>query len=806
MPPHNLPHELSSFVGREQELAALTELLVRARVLTLVGPGGAGKTRLALRLASQMMAEFPDGVWLVELAALRSSELVPQAIASAIGVHERSRQPAMQAVAAAIGNSRMLIVLDNCEHLVAACADVVDQLLRTSPNARVVATSREPLGLVGELVWSVPPLGAPAALDDHRMAPSNLVRDEAVRLFVERASAVNSRFALTDANADAIASICKRVDRLPLAIELAAARVNVLSPVEIAHRLDDRFELLVVGSRTADPRQQTLRAALNWSLDLLNDSDRQLFARLSVFPASFTLAAVEGICAGPHESALDALANLVNRSLVVLIESAGTDSPDDPSRYRLLETLRVLAAEHLADHGETASYCGRHAAWFCAKMEQARLAFHGPDEGFWLRWAEREHDNLLQAIDWSVQQSDASTALRLATSAYWPWALHMHWSQACGVLRRVIALPEAASLPALRCEAVTRLGEVSALKGDVETARAAFAEAAELALALGDEQLQLSARGARQILLVFTGDVSALEQVAEDLLEHARQIGFSWAEVRALETLAHLAVGRGDHAVAVRYLSEAEQVARSMGDNWSLARVLQSMGDLRRSAGEHQLAGVHYDECQQLFRGLGLGSEPSLLHNLGYVLLAQGDGRGAAERFREAMSIFRRAGDLRGVAECVIGIACVEAAWSHAFRAVRLFGAGRTAMDRLGTELWLSNVPDYDRWLDVAHKRMTRVEFEGAWSEGSGWSLERAQTECVPDQVMPPHGPEALTVREREVAALVAQGLTNRQVAKALVVTEKTVANHLQHVLEKLDLHSRGQLTARAPELGLTHL
>ena len=798
---NNLPHDVSSFVGRERERAEAIGLLSKSRLVTLVGPGGVGKTRLALRVARDLLADFTGGVWLAELGPLNGPDLVPSVIGLAVGVRQQPGQAMVDTLANVFGNDSVLIVLDNCEHLVGACAALAERLLRTCPALSVLATSREPLGVPGEIIWPMPSLSLPPAA---RRPPAldEVVACDAVKLFVERATAAQPRFVLNEGNAELIVRICRRLDGLPLAIELAAARLRVLSPVEIAERLENRFALLTGGARTAPARQQTLRATVNWSIDMLSEPDCRLFARLSVFPASFSIQAVEAVCADEPGAVLDALSSLVNRSLV--ITESGRDGE---TRYRLLETLRALAAEHLAASGQAEQVHQRHAEWFADQAARAELEFYGPHQGHWLRWVEREHDDLRKAVDWAIEGGDATSALRTASACSWSWGLHMRWSESRALLQRVLSMSGALRPTALRGRALLGLGEVSAFLGDLDAAQACFEETTAIGLEIADERLAMEGRGARQLVFQFLGDFTSLEAEAVHILEFARRTGYTWAEIRELETLAHVAASRGNRDQAAAYLTDGERLARSTGDIWSLARVLEALGDVRRSAGEHPRAGSLYRESQSLFAELGLGPYPGVIHNLGYVALAAAEPWAAAEHFGEAMDLFRRVGDWRGAAECVIGFGCVLSASGLTGEAVRLFSAGQAALAALGTQLWPSNRRDYERWLANARNRLADSTFADAWAAGRKLTLESAIAACAAGHVTSPHRAATpvspLTAREREVASLVAKGLSNRQVAKALVVTEKTAANHLQRVLDKLDLHSRAQLAARATELGL---
>jgi len=426
---HNLPRLRTSFIGREHATAEIGRLLRGARLLTLVGAGGSGKTRLALRVAEQSLAEYPHGVWWVDLAALTDPNLLPQTIAGVLSLAEQPDRSFTEILGDHLREHAVLLILDNCEHLRAACSELLGALFAAGcaddPQRAVglLATSREPLAVEGEQVWTVPLLALPDPRASQSMA--ELQGIEAVRLFVERAQVVAPGFQVSERNAEAVAEICRRIEGLPLAIELAAARVNVLAPRQIAERLDDSVRLLTRGALGSDARQQTLRAALDWSFDLLSRPEQTLFTRLAVFAGSFALEAVEGVCAGPGaddpnpaaeprhlepDALLDLLASLVEKSLVVAAEQ------DEEMRYYLLEPIRHYAAEHLRAGGEAARWRAEHAAYFLALAELVEPELHGPDQVRWLDRLERERDNVRAALAWCAADARAETGLRLASA------------------------------------------------------------------------------------------------------------------------------------------------------------------------------------------------------------------------------------------------------------------------------------------------------------------------------------------------------------------------------------------------------
>jgi non-specific serine/threonine protein kinase len=484
---HNLPVQLTSFIGREQELAEVQELLASTRLLTLTGTGGVGKTRLALQVAAAQIDRYPQGVWMVGLAPLADPSLVPGAVLAALDVPEQPGRLPLATLLDALRTRQLLLVLDNCEHLLDACAGLTEALLRACPGLRILATSREPLGLAGETRYRVPSLAVPGP--DQAASPTAVARCVAVRLFVERARAVQPAFALSAA---AVAEVCARLDGIPLALELAAARLGGLGLAELAARLDRQFQLLTGGSRTALPRQQTLRATVAWSYDLLTSQEQALFARLSVFAGGWSLEGAEAVGAGgtiAAEEVLDLLVRLVDKSLVLAEETA-----DGSTRYRLLETLRQYGQERLAA-GETAQVRHRHAAYYLALAERADRRFTGPDQLRWLDRIEREHDNLRAALSWCLGGDEhrgrdeaaalGETGLRLAGALYWFWFFRDHHREALVWLERALAQGSVAPA-AVRAKALFGAATFASSHHDFARSAGYLSESIVLSRAAGD--------------------------------------------------------------------------------------------------------------------------------------------------------------------------------------------------------------------------------------------------------------------------------------------------------------------------------
>jgi predicted ATPase/class 3 adenylate cyclase len=561
--PNNLPRLLTSFIGREREMAEIKQLLSTTCLLTLTGAGGSGKTRLALQVAADLLEQYPDGVWFVELAARSDPALVPLTVASSLGVHEHPRQELTETLVDHLRPKSLLILLDNCEHLLVACARLADGVLRACPNVRVIATSREGLGIGGETLYPVPALPDP---DPQRMPPmKDLIGYEAVRLFLERATAVVPTFTITAQNAQAVAQICHRLDGIPLAIELAAARVKALGVDQLVARLDDRFRLLTGGSRTALPRHQTLRAAMDWSFALLTEQEQILLRRLSVFAGGWSLEAAEAICPGDAiegPDILDLLTRLVDRSLVIVEPRSGE------ARYHLLETVRQYARDRLLESGEAAGIRIRHQGWFLALAERAEPELRGPSQMIWLERLKTEHDNLRVALEWS--KMDANSALlgvRLVGALQWFWFMFMHnyvegreWLQ--------WALSRATEVPAhTRAKLLTGAGMMAWVLYEHERARALLQESLSLFRRLGD----------------------------------------NWAIAFALHHLAHVAVAQGDFGQGTTLFEESLALFRETGDRWGLGLTLTCLGDAAIGQGDYHRAEPLLEESLTLFREAGSG-------------------------------------------------------------------------------------------------------------------------------------------------------------------------------------------------------
>jgi predicted ATPase/DNA-binding SARP family transcriptional activator len=585
----SLPVALTSFVGRASEITRVRDLLAGTRLLTLTGAGGSGKTRLAQEAVGHAGGALMVEVVWVELAALTRPELVPQQVAATLGLREQGGRPVVEMLVDLIGTRGLLLVLDNCEHLVDACAHLAETLLRGCPSLRILATSREALGVAGEQAWLVPALSLPEA------QPSNLeaiTSAEAVQLFAERARDVMPEFRLTESNAASVAQICRRLDGIPLAIELAAARVRVLATEQIAARLDDAFRLLSSGSRTALPRHRTLRATIDWSYDLLVEERRILMRRLSVFGGGFTLEAAESVCAGGDletGDVLDLLAGLVDQSIVTMHEVEGT------ARYSLLETVRQYAWERQRETGETDAIQARHAAYFAALLAGAEPHFTTPARRRWVELVYRELDNVRRALGWT-RENDPHLHLRIAALLCWFWFSTRHWAEGRRVADAALALPEAAAPTRERAGVLFAAGVLASMQAQTPLAIELLEESARIAASLGDRRQEAYALNYLGMALVSRGSPEG-RAPAEKAMAWFRETGDLYGLRLSLLVLGLLSLGARDVGRAVQLVEEAVGVARSFGQDRELAIALNVLGEIRLEQRNVPLAEALFREA-----------------------------------------------------------------------------------------------------------------------------------------------------------------------------------------------------------------
>ena len=889
---HNLPVELTSFVSRDAELTEIAALIDSDRLVTLTGAGGCGKTRLALHAAADRIAAYADGMRLVELAALRDPVRVPATIADVLHARQRGPDSGPGALAAAIGTSELLLMLDNCEHLVRPCAEVTDYLLRACPRLRILATSREPLGVPGEVTWRVPSL-----------APS-----DAVRLFAERARQARPGFALTTANQAAAAEICARLDGIPLAIELAAARVRVLAVGQIAAGLTDRFRLLTGGARTAVPRQQTLEASVAWSYDLLTEPERAALRQLSVFAGGFTLAAAETVVAGAGP-VTPLVSQLADKSLIV----AAADDRDRDGRFRVLETIREYAAEQLAEAGELAGAQARHFRFYCRALDRGGHE----DEDAYCERLRQDYDNIRAALGWAARQDDPGLLLGVVTRLVVFWSASTHLAEAVGWLRLAIDRGKDAD-PGLRARALGGLTQIASLALDMPVAFAAGTEGLALLRELGDtegiimtltslgsiatlmgepdsgrsylhEAIALAERSGDQRALAYAlavrgraavnwpGDRLAGRKAARRAIEVAKQCGARHVEGIALCILGALSALDCDPGEAIGPLTASLPLLREAGDvfflSLSLIGVVQCLSlrgdyadasaaceELDSISGKLGPAQLYFAPCARGFAAYARGDWPVAIGSLretltfftpvsmigqwlGHLAWSEfiaGQPKSARDRLDEftatadpartslavvlaARAVVARsdgqhemAADLaqRAIAdapsdpfgratvvECLAVVAAVRADVGDYDVAVRLAGASAAFADIVGMRLVTAVRALTDPVLRTCRDALGEDGYGAAWSQGRQLTLEEAvgyATRGRGHRSRPKTGWESLTPTERAVAAAIADGLSNPQIAARMFISRRTVTTHLTSIFHKLGISSRAELAAEA--------
>ena len=719
---HNLPIQLTPFIGRAAALAAVQQALAAERLVTLTGSGGTGKTRLALQAAAESLDRFPAGVWAVELAALTDPALLEQTVATVLGVQGEAGQPLEAGLIAHLQAQTTLLLLDNCEHLLAACATLVERLLAACPGVTILASSREPLGLPGETVYRVPSLGLPPA---GAANPADLAAVESVRLFLDRVQAVQPHFRLTNENAPAVAQICRRLDGIPLAIELAAARVRLLPVEGITARLDDRFRLLTGGSRTALPRQQTLRALIDWSYDLLPAEERHLLRALSVFAGGFTEAAAAAVAAPdapPDPSFSDTLQQLVNKSLVLLETDAG-GSP----RYSLLETIRQYARDRLAEAGESAATRTRHRDWSLALAEEAETPIREQQAAHWLNRIEREHDNLRAALAWSHDAPDGLEAeLRLAGALQPFWMRRGYWIEGRGWLEAALDRPGPAA-PAARAKALEGVGRFANGQGDFVEARAQLELSVKLYRQIDDHHatartlVSLSWTAQRQ------GDLTRAASALEESRSLYQMLGNKQGVADVFENLSILALNRNDLVGAQRFAEEGLTLQREAGNRRGIASSLTNLGEALRAQHKWPQAIIVVEEALAMEEGHGDKWGIALAsHNLGQLALAQGNLQRAGSLFTTSINLYHQLGNKEGIAMCIaaaVGVTVKQGQW---LRAAQLCGATDGLLQTLNAHLDPPDAAAYAPHVAATRAALDDSAWATAWTNGQALSLDEA--------------------------------------------------------------------------------
>ncbi len=851
---HNLPVQLTPLIGREQEIAATCALLRRpeVRLVTLTGTGGIGKTRLALQVATNLLREFANDICFISLAPISDPDLVIPTIAQAFDLKETAAQPLLDLLKAFLQDKHLLLLLDNFEQVVQAAPHLTD-LLACCPDLKLLVTSRATLHIQGEHEFPVPPL----ALPDLRRLPedTSLSQYAAVMLFIQRAQATKPAFRLTTANARTIAEICVRLDGLPLAIELAAARIKLFPPHALLKRLEHRLQVLTSGAQDVPVRQQTLRNTIQWSYDLLSSEEQRLFRRLSVFAGGCTLEAVEAVCItldGQAEEVLDGVASLLDKSLLQQIEQE-----DEEPGLMLLETLREYGLECLVTSGEMETTRQAHAQYYLAFVEQAEPAFWGPQQAVWFERLEREHDNLRAALNWLLERAEVrehiEMALRLGGALWWFWSRREYFSEGSTFLERALARSEGGAT-LVRAKALRAAGQLAAAHGDTARGESLCQESLLLFRELGN-QVELGRTFFQfGVIAHWRGDFAAARSRHEEGLAIAREAG----DKRGMASLLHgLAVGTGRQGEYVRahalfeesftLLSEVRDKGGMASSRQRLAELLFAQGHLMRAhllaeealarhreMGEKERIGETLSLLGQIAlqqgnaatarllaqESLAMGKEARdptglawALHLLAQVEAHQGDEEAARALYEQGLETARMLGDKTLIATCLKELADVVAAAGESAWAARLWGAAEALREAMGTPLPPVYRTNYEHSVATARTHLGEQAFAASWAQGRAMTLEQVlaarepvtPTPALAGQPSPPvvarvTYPDGLTAREVEVLRLVAQGLRDTEVAEQLIISPRTVHAHLVSIYSKLGITSRNAATRYAIE------
>ncbi len=664
---NNLPVQLTNFVGREQDVATVKSLLRENRLVTMAGAGGLGKTRLALEVAGELTEEYPNGVWLVELAPLADPALVPAQIAQAVGVREEPGRTILDSLADHLRPRKLVFMLDNCEHLISAAGDVVRHLLSMCPDIRILATSQGPLAVEGEKLWRINPLPVPKA--NTKFSVESLVEFGSVKLFLDRAILANPNFKLDSDNAVAIGDICRRLDGVPLAIELAAARVRSLSPSQIEERMGERFRLLTTGAATAPTRHQTLRAAVEWSYDLLAEPERLMFSRLSIFAGGFSLEAAEEVPSGEdfdEFEALELLSELVDKSLV------SADPIDDRVRYRMLESLRQFGAEKLSESGDEESVRGRHVSWFLNLADRAEAELQSSEQIMWLDRLEEEHDNFRQALAWGAGKNAPEEGLRLAAALRRFWEMRGFLSEGREWLDRAL-LNVGQSPEDVQTRALNAAGVLAYVQGDYLRAESLFTESLGFARKTIDKEAAARALVNLGNVANNQGNYSDSRSLWNQSLELAQELGDQRLIVASLNNLGNAAHNQGDYAGARSLWNESLEILQELGDRQNATKVLLNLGNLAFSQSDYSAARSLGQQSLDIRRELGdqHGIADSL-NNLGNVAWAQSEYAEARTSYEQSLQIRRQLGNRLGIAISLVNLGSL--AWAQSdFASARSF-------------------------------------------------------------------------------------------------------------------------------------
>jgi predicted ATPase len=730
---NNLPVLLTSFVGREAEIEEIKAWLEKGRLVTIVGPGGVGKTRLSLQSAADLLPSFKDGVWLVELASLTNPDLVLQTVMNVLAIQDTNPSDILSSLVDYLSDRELMFVFDNCEHLIDVCAATIDHILQHCPGVKVLATSRETLEIKGEIVYQAPSLLIPDP--DAEKNIDDLVQYESMQLFIDRAKSVKVDFELTSENAPLVAQICCRLDGIPLAIELAAARVKVMPLELIATRLDDRFHLLTGGGRTALSRHQTLQATMDWSYLLLSEKEKILFRRLAVFVGGWTLEAAEVVCSGDEinqSEVLDLLSHLVNKSLIYVqdVQSEG--------RFRRLETIRQYSLGKLLESEETEMIRNRHLEFFTQVAEKAQPKLVGPEQKEWLSKFEIDHDNFRVALEWSKSSPEfTESGLRLAGALSGFWRKRGYLSEGRERLTAMLQNPMTNNYPLSRAQVLAGAGQLAYLQSDYPATRAAFEESLSLFRSIGAEGISGAASALLGLGNVDTeeGDYVNAPLLFEESLVLSREIGDKAGIADALRNLGWAAMRPGDYISAKERLQEALILFRDTGNIEGIASSLSGLGEIAVRQGEYQQSLNYLEESLDIRRTVGnKWGIAATLGTIAWAALGQGDLDRAAHMFWESLEVRKEIGDKGGLAWCLEKFAEIALLSENVEHAIVVYGAASQLRSSMGSVIDPADQPEYQRRLDYLKSHAGEELFDQIWKKGQSMRVDQV-IDAIRDQV-----------------------------------------------------------------------
>lgn len=770
----NLPIPLSSFIGRKPEINKVKQLVLAHRLVTLTGAGGSGKTRLALRAALELAENFKHGVWFVDLASLRDASLIPDKITSTLNVNKHSKETSLDSLATFLSERELLLILDNCEHLVAGCAEITASLLQKSLQLHLLTTSRELLGIPSEVIWVVHPLKLPDLESSRKFANQRTILKqvqaaESVQLFIERTISKNPDFTLTVDNYESVAEICNRLDGMPLAIELAAAQVRSLSVQEIAQRLDQRFQFLTGGNRNAPLRQRTLLAAVEWSYALLTTKEQILLQRLSIFTGGASLDAAETICIGGLIEAVDVLetiSRLLDKNLVTANRFEGGES-----RYRLLETIREYALEKLVESQDRVNVQNKYLEYFIQFAEEGDRMIRGAGQVVWFEKLEIEHENLRAALHWAVERENFEEGLSLAVTLTYFWHVRGHHRECVGWLEKFLGLNQ--DVPtALVARGLTYLGTMSRMINEDD-----------------DKSIRLH----------------------EKSLRISRKLNDRFAIAWALKMLGLIALQKNELIKAERLLNESLILLRELGDPWGIASTIQSFPTLALLTGDLNKAREYAEEEVAWFGQAGdlRGIARSLIDFADIALLGS-DFTLAVTLLTQALPQVFQLGDRESIANILENLAVLAAKQRKYKRGALLLGAAEALREEIGIPYSGEKYVDYHQAVKTIQKHLNKSNFKQAWSKGHGMSLKQILDYLMGKTNLNTMKSEVtdeekiwfkLTARERDVIQLLAEGRSNLEISQKLFISEKTVRNYVSQIYQKLQTANRGETILLARKL-----